>query len=102
MIKYCGSLNINIFIKIESRFINIATARPYTQGIKNSNNVGLPCKHFNLEKIFNILFSILILTNDEDNYNVSTDQIIRKTILNYAPYIAFRMLIKYFSFLSKH
>ena len=60
--------------------------------------------HFYLEKIFNILFSILILTNDEYNYNVATDQIIRKTILNYvlkvyAPCIVFIMPIKYFSYL---
>ena len=106
MIKYCGSLNVNvnIFPKIEPRFIIIATPRPYTQGIKNTKNGGLPCKHFDLEKIFNILFSIMGLTNYEYNYNVSMDQIIRKTILNYglkvyAPYIAFSMPIKYFSYL---
>ena len=76
-------MNVNIFPKITSRFIIIATAWPYTQGIKNSNNVGLPCKHIYFEKVFNILFSILIITNDEYNYNVGTDQIIRKTILKY-------------------
>ena len=100
-------MNVNIFPKIEPRFIIIATAGPYTQGIKNSKNGGLPCKHFYLENIFNILFSIFVLTYNEFKNNVSTDQIIRKTILNYvlkvyAPYIAFRMSIKYFSFLSKH
>ena len=77
MIKYCGSLNVNIFTKTKSRFIIIATVRPYTQEIKNSKNGGLPCKHIYFEKIFNILFSILILTNDEYNYNVGTAQIIR-------------------------
>ena len=108
MIKYCGSLKVNIFTNITSRFINIATARPYTQGIKNTKNGGLPCKHFYLEKIFNVLFSIIVLTNYEYNYNVSTDQIIRKTILNYglkvyAPYFAFSMSITFLSlFLSKH
>ena len=81
MIKYCGSLNVNIFTKIKSRFIIIATVRPYTQKIKNSKNGGLPFKHVYFEKNFNILFSILILINDEYNYNVGTDQIIRKTIL---------------------
>ena len=83
MIKYCGSLNVNIFTKIKSRFIIIATVRPYTQEIKNSKNGRLPCKHIYFEKNFNILFLILILINDEYNYNVGTEQIIRKTILKY-------------------
>ena len=95
-------MNVNIFPKIKSRFIIIATARPYTQGIKNSKNGGLPCKHFSFENIFNILFLNIVLNNDEYNYKVATDQIIRKTILNYvlkvyAPCIAFIMPIKYFS-----
>ena len=98
MIKYCGSLNVNIFTKIEPRFIIIATAWPYTQGIKNTKNGGLPCKHFYLEKIFNVLFSIIVLTNYEYNYNVSTDQIIRKTILNYglkvyAPLLTIKLIL---------
>ena len=97
-------MNVNLFPKIEPRFIVIATAWPYTQGIKNTKNGRLPCKHFYLEKIFNILFSIIGLTNYEYNYNVSMNQIILKTILNYglkmyAPYIAFSMPIKYFSYL---
>ena len=97
-------MNVNIFLKIQSRFINIATARQYTQEIKNSKNGRLPCKHFYLENIFNILLSIFVLTNDEYNYNVATDQIIRKTILNYvlkvyAPCIAFSMPFKYLSYL---
>ena len=104
MIKYCVGMKVNLFLKIEPRFIIIATTRPYTQGIKNTKNGGLPCKHFYLEKIFNILFLIIVLTNYEYYYNVSTDQIIRETILNYglkvyAPYIAFSMSIKYFSYL---
>ena len=57
-------MNVNIFLKSESRFINIATARPYTQEIKNSKNGGLPCKQFYLENNFNISLrkGILILT----------------------------------------
>ena len=101
MIKYCGSVNVNIFLKIESRLIIIATTRPYTQGIKNTKNGGLPCKHFYLENIINILNLVFVLTNYEYNYNVSTDQIIRKTILNYvlkvyAPYISFIMRLNIF------
>ena len=97
-------MNVNIFPKIESRLIIIATVRLYTKEIKNSNNGGLPCKHFYLENILNNLFSILVLTNYELNYNVATDQIIRKTILNYvlkvyAPCIAFSMPFKYLSYL---
>ena len=97
-------MSVNIFPKIRPRFIIIATAWPYTQGIKNTKNGGLPCKQFSLEKILNILYSIIVLTNYEYNYNFSTDQIIRKTILNYGlkvyvPYIAFIMSIKYFSYL---
>ena len=75
-------MNINIFPKIESRFIIIATARLYTQGIKNSKNGGPPCKHFSFENIFNILFSNIVKPKDGYNYKVATDQIIRKTILN--------------------
>ena len=89
MIKYCGSLDKNIFTNITSRFINIATVRPYTQKIKNSKNCGLPCKHIYFEKIFNILFSILILTNDEYNYNVGTAQIIRIMPSNHLSYLCF-------------
>ena len=104
MIEYCGRMNINIFPKIESWLIIIATVRLYTKEIKNSNNGRLPCKHFYLENILNNLFSILVLTNYELNYNVATDQIIPKTILNYvlnvyAPCIGFSMPFKYLSYL---
>ena len=83
MIKYCGSMKVNIILKSESRFINIATAQPYTQGIKNSKNGGLPCKHFYLENIFNISLLIVFLIIDESNYKFATDQMIRKTSLNH-------------------
>ena len=104
MIKYLSSRNVNIFTKIKSRFIIIATVRPYTQEIKNTKNGRLPCKHIYFEKNFNILFLILILINDEYNYNVGTEQIIRKTILKYvlkvyAPNIAFIMPSNHLSYL---
>ena len=104
MIKYLSSRNVNIFTKIKSGFIIIATVRPYTQEIKNSKNGRLPCKHIYFEKNFNILFLILILINDEYNYNVGTEQIIRKTILKYvlkvyAPNIAFIMPSNHLSYL---
>ena len=105
MSKYCCSLNVNICPKVDPWFINIATARPYTQEIKNSKKGRLPCKLFSFENIFNILTSIIFSTINEYNYNVSTDQIIRKPIYGfkvYAPEIAFSMLINFLSFLSKH
>ena len=95
MIKYCGSMKVNIFLKSESRFINIATARPYTQEIKNSKNGGLPCKQFYLENNFNISLRKGILINDMSNYKFATDQIIRITSLK----LNFSLLkIKRFSF----
>ena len=104
MIKYCGSMNVNIILKSESRFINIATARPYTQEIKNSKNGGLPCKHFYLENIFNISLWIVFLIIDESNNKFATDQIICKTSLKhvlkvYAPNIAFIMPSNHLSYL---
>ena len=95
MFKFFGSMNVNIFLKSESRFMNIATVRPYTQEIKNSKNGGLPCKQFYLENNFNISLRKGILINDMSNYKFATDQIIRITSLK----LNFSLLkIKWFSF----
>ena len=83
MIKYRGSLNVSIFTKINSRFIKTATVRPYTQESKNSKNGGVPCKHLYFENTFYILLSFFIL-NDEYNYNVGTDKIIRIMLNNHS------------------
>ena len=107
MSKYCCSLEVNICPRVEPQFIIMATARPYTQEIKNFKNGGLPCKRFYFENIFNILTSIIFSTINEYNYNFSTDQIIRKPIpiyvfKVYAPDIAFSRSINFLSFLSEH
>ena len=61
----------------------------------------LKIKCFSFKNIFNSLNSNICLTNNEYNYNVSTDQLIRKLFPNYglkvyAPGIAFSMPINCF------
>ena len=83
MSKYCCIPRGNIRPKFESQFIIIATFRPYTEEIKNSNNGKLPGRFFFYKISCDILISNIYSTFIECNFNISTDQIIRKLIAQY-------------------
>ena len=82
MIKYCSSLNVNIFTKNNSRFMKIAIDSLYTQESNNFKNGGLLCKHIYFKNNFYNLFSIHFLLNDEYNGICSMHKIIRIMLNN--------------------